>query len=327
MDESRLQRACRIARNFLFKVVNKEFLIFLFFLFMSGAFWLILALNETYEREIRVPLQLVNVPKENVVTSVSDSTLRVTVRDKGYTMLPYVYGDVFKPLRVDFKTYAKASGRGTIPAADLLKLLTPKLSSSTRVTTVKPEKIEFYFNDGSFKRIPVKMLCKLSPGQSYYIAKTVVSPDSVTVYASDELLDSITYASTEQRRFDNVTDTIITTVRLRSIRGAKMVPASVTYSVYPDVLIEKSVEVPVEAINMPPGKVLRTFPARVRVLFVTGASAYRSIQPHEFSVVVDFNELANNPSEKCNIYLRAMPPNVRNAHTELQQVDYLIEQQ
>ena len=327
MDETTLQRAYRIARNFFFSIANKEFLIFLFFLLVSGTFWLVLYLNETFEREIKVPVLLTGVPKENVVTSISDSTLRVVIRDKGYAMAGYLYGDGIRPLRVDFKTYAKGSGRGSVPVADLLKMFTQQLPSSSKVSSVKPDKIEFFFNDGIYKRVPVRYVGKVNPGQSYYISKMTIQPDSVMVYASDELLDSILYVSTEQRSFTNVTDTITESLRLRAIRGAKFVPSAVSIALYPDVLTEESVEVPIKAANMPQGKVLRTFPQRVKVVFVTGASAYRSIRPEQFNVVVDYNELLENPSEKCNIYLRAFPPSVRNAHTEVSQVDYLIEQQ
>ncbi len=327
MNETILQRAYRIARNFFFSIANKEFLIFLFFLLVSGTFWLVLSLNETYEREIKVPVQLVNVPKENMITSVSDSTLRVVIRDKGYAMAGYIYGDGIKRLRVDFKTYAKGNGRGSVPVADLLKMFSQQLPSSSKVTSAKPEKIEFFFNDGSYKRVPVRFVGKVKAGQSYYISKVTIHPDSVMVYAADELLDSIIYASTEQRSFLNVTDTITSNLRLRSVRGAKFVPSTVSMSVYPDMLTEESVEVLITAVNMPEGKVLRTFPQRVKVLFVTGASVYRSIRPEQFSVEVDYNELMENPSEKCAIHLRAFPPNVRNAHTEIDQVDYLIEQQ
>ena len=66
-------------RNFLFSALNKEFLIFLFFLFLSGAFWLMMALNETYEEELKVPVRLVNVPRNAVVTDEPADTVRVMV--------------------------------------------------------------------------------------------------------------------------------------------------------------------------------------------------------------------------------------------------------
>ena len=54
---------------------------------------------------------------------------------------------------------------------------------------------------------------------------------------------------------------------------------------------------------------------------------FRSINADQFSVVVDYNELITNPSDKCNIYLKSSPHGVRNAQLQISQVDYLIEQQ
>ena len=78
---------------------------------------------------------------------------------------------------------------------------------------------------------------------------------------------------------------------------------------------------------MPEGKVLRTFPSKVRVNFTVGASLFRLINADQFSVVVDYNELIANPSDKCSIILKTSPHSVRNARLQRSQVDYLIEQQ
>jgi hypothetical protein len=120
---------------------------------------------------------------------------------------------------------------------------------------------------------------------------------------------------------------VVHEIGLRKIKGVKCDPEVIKVAFYPDILTEESVEVPIRAINMPEGKILRTFPARVKVVFVTGASMFRSIKPEDFSVIVDYNELADKPSEKCNIYLRSFPHGVTKAHTVVEQVDYLIEQQ
>ena len=53
----------------MFSQMNKQFLIFLFFLILSGMFWLMMTLNETYEKEICVPVRLVGQPKNVVVTT------------------------------------------------------------------------------------------------------------------------------------------------------------------------------------------------------------------------------------------------------------------
>ena len=91
MNDSNIFRFWKKVGNFLFRVVNKEFLIFLFFLLLSSTFWLLITLNETYEQEIVIPVHLVDVPKNVVLTSDTTMNVRVTVRDKGYTLLTYKY--------------------------------------------------------------------------------------------------------------------------------------------------------------------------------------------------------------------------------------------
>ena len=78
---------------------------------------------------------------------------------------------------------------------------------------------------------------------------------------------------------------------------------------------------------MPPGKILRTFPAKVKVHFVTGANVFRNLHPEDFTVVADYNDLANNPSEKCRIYLKDSPSGISRARLEISNVDYLIEEE
>ena len=79
-------------RNFLFSGMNKEFLIFLFFLALSGGFWLMMSLNETLEREFAIPVQLVGMPRNAIITGELPDTVKITVRDKGFTLATYAYG-------------------------------------------------------------------------------------------------------------------------------------------------------------------------------------------------------------------------------------------
>ena len=89
---TRLKHISSIIRNFLFSSVNKEFLVFLFFLALSGIFWLLMTLNETFENEVKIPVKIVNIPKNVVLTSDEMDTISVVLRDKGLTLLGYQYG-------------------------------------------------------------------------------------------------------------------------------------------------------------------------------------------------------------------------------------------
>ena len=314
----------KAVRNFLFSGLNKEFLIFLFFLALSGAFWLLMTLNETMEREFKIPMRLTGVPRNAVITGELPDTVRVTVRDKGFTLVTYD----FRPLVFRFSNYAdEDEGKGVIPLADVQKQVLSQMYGSSKLLQVKPGKFDFYFTYGTSKKVPVVFRGKITTSKSYYLAHTEFYPSMVTVYANKQQLDKLQSVEIEPFNYRNLQDTIRQAVKIRKIRGVKIVPPTVRLSVYPDVLTEEAIEVPITAINMPPGMVLRTFPSKVTVRFTIGASLFRTIKPNLFKVVVDYEELAANPSDKCTLQLRSVPRSVSKASLEIDRVDYLLEQQ
>lgn len=317
-----------MVRNFLFSSANREFLTFFFFLVLSTIFWLMTALNETYEREIGVPAYLVNIPKNVVVTSDMEDTVRVTVRDKGFALLAYTYGEGIRPINVNFQSaITRQSGYGVVSSQELMKMINQRFSGSSKIVQVKPDRLDFHYNYGLSRQVSVKMSGHVVPGKSFYLARTRFWPEKVTVYGSKQALDSLRFVKTVPINIINFNDTVLRTVALETIKGVKIVPNTVRIGLYPDILTEENIEVPITAINMPEGKVLRTFPQRVTVNFIVGASMFRSISPEQFAVVVDYNEIIDHPSDKCSIHLRETPQGVRNARLKMTQVDYLIEEQ
>ena len=314
----------KAVRNFLFSGLNKEFLIFLFFLALSGAFWLLMTLNETMEREFKIPVRLSGVPRNAVITGELPDTVRVTVRDKGFTLVTYD----FRPLVFRFSNYAdEDEGKGVIPLTDVQKQVLSQMYGSSKLLQVKPGAFDFYFTYGTSKKVPVVFRGKITTNKSYYLAHTEFYPSMVTVYANKQQLDKLQTVEIEPFNYRNLQDTIRQAVKIRKIRGVKIVPSTVRLSVYPDVLTEEAIDVPITAINMPPGMVLRTFPSKVTVRFTIGASLFRTIKPNLFKVVVDYEELAVNPSDKCTLQLRSVPRSVSKASLEIDRVDYLLEQQ
>lgn len=321
-------RLWQYIRNFLFSKINKELLIFLFFLILSGIFWLSLTLNDTYEQEFAIPVAIIDVPKNAVLTSDEIDTVRITIRDKGIVLAAYHYGDYLKNISIRFKNYTRNNGTGFVSAQDMQKIVYQHLLSSSKIISTKPEKLEFYYNYGTKKQIPVRWSGRVIPEELYFISRVEYSPDSVTVYASDAKLDSINIVYTEQLNYANFRDTLVVNCQLSKIKGVKMVPDHIKVSFFTDVLTEERIEgIPVQGINMPEGKILRTFPAKVTVSFVTGVSVYRNLRPEDFHVVADYQEIKQNPSEKCRIYLKDVPAGISRAKLETTLVDYLIESQ
>ncbi|MCI5507115.1 MAG: YbbR-like domain-containing protein [Prevotella sp.] len=313
-------------RGFLFTLVNKEFLIFLFFLLLSGIFWLLMTLNETYEMEFKIPVKVVNIPKNVVLTSDETDTAKVTLRDKGLVLLSYEYGDALRTININFKTYAKSGNSFVFPPSEIQRMLYPQLSASTKISAVKGDRIEYFYNYGECKKVPVVWSGHVVPEEVYFISQVEYYPDSVTVYATREKLDSITYIHTEQLNYTGFRDTLTVNCRPKAMKGIKVLPENLKIMFITDVLTEESIaNIPIVGINMPEGKVLRTFPSKVTVNFVTGVRKFKTLSPKDFSVIVDYNEIKSHPSDKCVLYLRGVPHGVSRASLNIQQVDYLIE--
>ena len=323
-----MKKAWGVIRNFLFSQTSKEVLIFLFFLALAGGFWLNLALNETYEKEFSIPVSVVGAPKNVVLTSSETDTVKVTIRDKGFTLLTYMYGDILKKINLNFRSYSKNNGTGSISAQDLQKMVYQQLASGSRITSVKPDKLEFFYNYGAKKMVPVRWSGRVIPEELYFISRVEYSPDSITIYAPEEKLDSINMVYTEQLNYANFRDTLVATCELNKIKGVKMVPDRVKVTFFTDVLTEEKIEgIPVEGVNMPEGMILRTFPAKVSVSFVTGVSTFRNLKREDFTVIADYNEIKRSTSEKCRIYLKEVPAGISRVRLETTSVDYLVEKE
>ena len=323
-----MKKAWGVIRNFLFSQTSKEVLIFLFFLALAGGFWLNLALNETYEKEFSIPVSVVGAPKNVVLTSSETDTVKVTIRDKGFTLLTYMYGDILKKINLNFRSYSKNNGTGSISAQDLQKMIYQQLASGSKITSVKPEKLEFFYNYGAKKMVPVRWSGRVIPEELYFISRVEYSPDSITIYAPEEKLDSINMVYTEQLNYANFRDTLVATCELNKIKGVKTVPDHVKVTFYTDVLTEERIEgIPIQGINMPEGLVLRTFPARVSVSFVTGVSTFRNLKREDFTVIADYNEIRTSKNEKCHIYLKEAPAGISRVRLETSSVDYLVEKE
>lgn len=265
-------------RYCLSKIWNKQFLIFLFFLALSSVFWIFQTLNETYEEDFQVPLELRNVPSNVVITTDLPENLHILLRDKGSQLLAYRYTRQFKPVVVDYNTYSNPSGHVSILGNELQRQIAAQLLPGTQMLGLKPDTLDFYYNFGQFKRVPIRPLGEVRAGRLYSLAKTVYSEDSVTVYASREQLDTITAAYLQPFNLRNLTDTTHVKSNFVKVKGAKFVPAQIGVTFCIDRLVEKTIQVPVQQVNFPASKQLRTFPATVKVTFQVGMGLYRKSQ-------------------------------------------------
>lgn len=315
-------------KDFLLGRKNREFLIFLFFFALSAVFWLLQTLNETFETEVVVQLKLNNVPSNLIITSDLPDELHVTVQDKGSILMKYLYGQPLTPVTVDYKNYdfGGMAGRVQVQEAEVRRAIAAQLFSSTRIQSIKPDTLEFFYNRGLKKKVPVLISGVIEPAQQYYLRHVVAKPDSVVVFAPSSILDTLQAAYTQNFYQAGLVESKNLQIPVRPIRGAKFIPDVLDVQIDVDIYTEKTVEVPIVGVNFPADKDLRTFPSKVKVTFKVGSKSYKSITADDFVLVISYEELINNESSKIPLHLKSIPEGVSSVRIHPSEVDYLLEQ-
>lgn len=306
------------------RLLTRQALLFLFFVALSAGFWLFLSLNDTYEEEFDLHLRLQNVPGEVVITDGLPPTMRVTLRDRGITLQGYRHGDTLPPVLIDFNAYANSAGHVRIPATDLLKQAQKRLASSTQIVSAKPDVVEYFYNRGRSKRVPVRHIGHIAAAPGFAVLSRRLSPDSVTVYATNAQLDTLSAVYAEPAYLRGITASETRVLKLLSMRGVKMIPAEVKLSVRADRLVEKRVSVPVTGANVPEGYSLRTFPPTVEVTFQVPMSQFRNITAADFAVTADCSALTP-ASTLCRLHLSKVPTAAQFARLQTEEVEYVLD--
>ena len=313
------------AKHYLSFLGNRQFFAFLFFLLLSASFWLFQTVNEVYEQEFDIPVRLVDVPENVVITTEPPTHVRLTLRDRGVVLLRYRYVRSFAPIVVRFDSVATANGHVTLSTSELLKPIVAGLESSTQALSGRPETIEFFFNYGLSKRVPIVVQGKFLPDSAYSIMAVDVEPREALVYASRAVLDTLTAAYLAPVRLHHLTDTTVVQRHFVKIPGVKYVPNQARLTIIADRMVEKTVEVPVQGVNFPADKTLRTFPAKVKVTFQVGMSQYKKVTDESFVIVINYADLIGRKAPSIPLSLKSTPYGVYRPRLTPDHVDFILE--
>ena len=79
---------------------------------VSGGFWLLQKLDDAFETDIVVPLELTGVPRGVVITDSLPSEIHFTIRDRGTNLFHYLRNSsrYAKPITLDFSLYDDGNG-------------------------------------------------------------------------------------------------------------------------------------------------------------------------------------------------------------------------
>lgn len=322
---SRLRLWRRIKAVFSTEFMRDVF-IFIGALFVATGFWCLQRLNDTFEMEVDVPISLVGIPRGVTLTTPLPENVHVTLRDRGTQLINYMRHHM-QPITLEFALYDNggATGCGYVPISDVQHALNVQILTSTVIQRISPDTLEFYYNRGLHRRIPVRLTGNVETTETHYIHDVAFSPDTVIVYAPALVLDTMTYAYTEDIHVSGIDNDFVENISLRPMRGVKYEPDKVHMTAHVDYYTEKTITIPIVGVNFPADKVLRTFPSQVDVTFRIGAMDYNKVTEKDFVLTVSYEELINHHEARYPLELKSIPDGVSSPRLSPSQFEYLIE--
>lgn len=297
-------------------------LVFLTFLAIATVLWLVLALNDEDQRDVRLPVRITNVPDTVTIISKVPDNIGVSLRTRGSQLLKLTLGRI-PTAQIDFRAF-RTGDVIRLTDADLKAIARASLDGAS-IIVVSPDSLNLAYTTDPGRPVPVTVDAVVTPGPRATITgKPHMSVDSVMLFTLSRA-DNVASVATEPVRITSLNETVTRRLRVIAPPGTRVVPDSIDVTFEVEPLIFKTRKVAVEPINVPLGHKLITFPAQVEVSYMVPVSVYKSSEPR-LRVVADYRNIDRSAhSRNMRIRLVDVSPAFSNVQLASDSVEYIIE--
>lgn len=324
----RLSKLSRKVIIFFNRKRTKEVMTFLLFVALSACFWVMQTVYEETDGSFEVQFVVRDMPSNAVFTTPVPTTLKVTVHDRSIALMRYYVKHSLRELAVDFDRYADEAGNFRLSGTELHALLQEALDGTTQVSTVTPAIIDARFALTQGRRMPVRFDGAVEAQLQSRCGPVHLTPDSVTVYAPDAILDTLREVRTERRVYEGLSQPLSEVLPLHLPLGVKTDPAEVRLEVNVEEYVEKTfARVHIETVDVPDSLKLRTFPSMVQLSCNVNLSQYKELSADEFQLSVSYADLPTDGSVVAHLPIHVAGPEAAT-HIRIRpdSVEYLIEE-
>lgn len=310
--------------NSWFSRLNRELLIFLVFLFISAALWLIQTFKDSMSMPVDYELNIVNKPESVVITSDIPEKISVRLYGRGFQLLRMIFSSQAKQLDIDYNNIRSNGELLVIENEHWKRAFDRVLPKGLNVNERSLPRLELFYTNGAPKKVPVLFCGKVSWKEDYVITDTVLLPSYVLAYGPASKLDALTAIRTDTVSFQNLDQTSMAELKLLPPLGVKCRPEHVNAEVRVDMISEQTYEVQILAKNCPQDSVLKAFPTNANVTCRGRISRLKEINPDNFSVTIDYDSVRIG-GDRCRVRLEQQPEGVTVIRQTPDYVEYIIE--
>lgn len=258
-------------------------------LFISLCLWFIVNLSRDFNVTLQVPIQIANVPNDQIVSSEVPETATVNLSGEGWNIIS-VYNN---PPRVLLTVQD-----GTVNLADQMRNQISAFSD-LNIIQVQPTQLTVETERKATKVVPVANNVRLNMQEQFgLMSQPEITPDSITISGAESKLETISQWQTAEIVIDNVNSNIEQTVELQTPpAGLSLSPEVVNFEAQVTEFTEAEIRVPIRTRNLPAGMAVTYNPSSVLVRFDVPLEQYSEIQgARPFRAYVDYTVIEQDSS-------------------------------
>ena len=302
--------------------MKKKIITISFIAFLSIIFWGAVALSQDYIATIKVRIVYTDLPKNYSVgySSLTESYLQV--KGKGWELAKLSVGSV-----EDFYVSVhRRSGRQKKNLSDFIES-NQWLFPSIQVLQISPSQIEFDVDRVNSKIVKVakNFTLNFKPGFEA-TSEILLEPAYVEVFGPHSILQKVDSVGTVAQEFNNVSETISTNMSLEEIPGLRYSLNRTKLDVEVQKIVDKSFNgIPVEVKNVPDGKELILYPAKIDLVLRGGINKLGRLTNDSLKVVIDYWNALKEEGGKVEPEI-IIPKFTNIISVEPKKLEYIIKQ-
>lgn len=297
---------------------------------LATVLWFMQTLSRGTNTIVYVPIVYEEMPGEIGLEGEQLTTLDVSVSAKGSQLL-FRWMKGVPPISLSMPQRVSQGGRILFSSAVLTQKVREILGNSIQIRDIYPNQISLRAFPLQRKEVPVINHVSASAKDGYMVLPLTMTPTTVELYGSREALEGISEVHTKELLYKNLSQDKVMQVPIEEPPHVYSSPDSVQLQISVVELTERRIELPVEALNTPPGFVAKLLPARISLTLTMPITDYNKPIGDKVSVVVDLQQLSEavqrgeKRPEMLPVRVEGLPDWVVRAATSPKAVQYILE--
>ncbi|MFD0797673.1 CdaR family protein [Maribacter chungangensis] len=300
--------------------------VFSLFLLFSTLAWLINNLSQSFVSNTSFELEYVNTPDAFLLTQTPREAIDVRLRAIGFQFVGFEIRK--RKVQIDLSNISVKGDRYFILPKVYRKQIERQLPNSMEVLQMDNDTLFIPLMELIVKEVPVIPRTNVELATNYMLNGPItVAPPTVKLRGPKSEVDTITAIRTSFMNLENVSNDFSQEQALvlhRDLTKSNLAPPTVIISGRVLRFSEKVLSVPVVMVNVPDSVKVRMFPNEVKVLCQGTIEALKDLNPNDFKIISDYNQIASAKDNKLPLLMENFPDKLSTATLVTNEVEFIL---